>query len=122
MSATVDEGILNRVRAAMRSVRVPVHHDKVGEVGWILSLRPTRQPGWAGNYVLGSPPFFSFVPLPCPWLGSRAAPRTTPPLHTTAPPAPTPMPQVYKEECMFSYDTPESAGGLYVNLNSFQVV
>ena len=28
--------------------------------------------------------------------------------------------QVYKEECMFSYDTPLSPGGLYVNLNSWQ--
>ncbi len=29
--------------------------------------------------------------------------------------------QVYKDECMFSYDSPESPGGLYVNLNTLQV-
>lgn len=28
--------------------------------------------------------------------------------------------KVYKEECMYSYDSPESAGGLYVNLHTFQ--
>lgn len=29
--------------------------------------------------------------------------------------------QVFKDECLFSFDTPESAGGLYINLNTFQV-
>eukprot|EP00955_Chlamydomonas_euryale_P054748 355925-Chlamydomonas_euryale.AAC.4 len=29
--------------------------------------------------------------------------------------------KVYKDECMFSFGTPESVGGLYVNLKSFQV-
>ena len=29
--------------------------------------------------------------------------------------------QVYKDECMFSFTTPESEGGLYMNLQSFQV-
>lgn len=29
--------------------------------------------------------------------------------------------KVYKDECMYSFDTPESPGGLYVNLKSFQV-
>ncbi|PNH11503.1 Ubiquitin carboxyl-terminal hydrolase 5, partial [Tetrabaena socialis] len=30
--------------------------------------------------------------------------------------------KVYKEECMFTYDSPESPGGLYVNLTTFQVL
>ncbi|GBF95360.1 ubiquitin carboxyl-terminal hydrolase [Raphidocelis subcapitata] len=30
--------------------------------------------------------------------------------------------KVYKEECMYSFDTPFSAGGLYVNLKTFQGV
>lgn len=29
--------------------------------------------------------------------------------------------KVYKDECMFSFDTPESPGGLYINLKSWQV-
>lgn len=29
--------------------------------------------------------------------------------------------KVHKEECMYSFDTPESPGGLYVNLKTFQV-
>lgn len=29
--------------------------------------------------------------------------------------------KVYKEECMYSFDTPFSPGGLYVNLRTFQV-
>lgn len=29
--------------------------------------------------------------------------------------------KVYKEECMFSFDSPFSPGGLYVNLKTFQV-
>ena len=29
--------------------------------------------------------------------------------------------RVYKDECMYSFDTPESPGGLYINLNTFQV-
>lgn len=29
--------------------------------------------------------------------------------------------KVYKDECMFSYDDPESPGGLYVNLATLQV-
>jgi ubiquitin carboxyl-terminal hydrolase 5/13 len=29
--------------------------------------------------------------------------------------------KVYKDECMYSFDTPESPGGLYVNLKSCQV-
>lgn len=29
--------------------------------------------------------------------------------------------KVYKDECMYSYDTPESPGGLYVNLKTYQV-
>ena len=29
--------------------------------------------------------------------------------------------KVYKEECMFSFETPESPGGLYVNLRTYQV-
>eukprot|EP00210_Caulerpa_lentillifera_P003073 g2935.t1 len=33
---------------------------------------------------------------------------------------PSPYDKVYKEECMFSYDTPLSEGGLYLNLNSLQ--
>jgi hypothetical protein len=28
--------------------------------------------------------------------------------------------KVFKDECMFSFDTPESPGGLYVNLATFQ--
>mmetsp|Transcript_62 Transcript_62/g.92 ORF Transcript_62/g.92 Transcript_62/m.92 type:complete len:885 (-) Transcript_62:589-3243(-) len=28
--------------------------------------------------------------------------------------------KVYKDECMFTFDTPESEGGLYVNLSTFQ--
>lgn len=28
--------------------------------------------------------------------------------------------QVFKDECMFSFDTPLSAGGLYINLNTWQ--
>ncbi|KAG1658938.1 hypothetical protein FOA52_007130 [Chlamydomonas sp. UWO 241] len=34
--------------------------------------------------------------------------------------APTAYDKVYKDECMYSYATPESTGGLYVNLRSFQ--
>ena len=29
--------------------------------------------------------------------------------------------KVYKDECMFSFSTPESPGGLYINLRTFQV-
>lgn len=29
--------------------------------------------------------------------------------------------KVYKNECMYSFDTPESPGGLYVNLKTWQV-
>jgi ubiquitin carboxyl-terminal hydrolase 5/13 len=29
--------------------------------------------------------------------------------------------RVYKDECMFSFDTPESPGGLFVNLKTYQV-
>jgi len=29
--------------------------------------------------------------------------------------------KVFKEECMYSFDTPFSPGGLYVNLKTFQV-
>lgn len=29
--------------------------------------------------------------------------------------------KVYKDECMYSFDTPESPGGLYVNLKTYQV-
>lgn len=29
--------------------------------------------------------------------------------------------KVYKEECAFSFDSPESPGGLFVNLRTFQV-
>ena len=29
--------------------------------------------------------------------------------------------KVYKEECMYSFDTPESPGGLFVNLRTWQV-
>ena len=28
--------------------------------------------------------------------------------------------KLHKDECMFSFASPESPGGLYVNLNSFQ--
>jgi len=28
--------------------------------------------------------------------------------------------KVYKDECMFSFSTPESTGGLYINLKTFQ--
>lgn len=35
--------------------------------------------------------------------------------------APSHYDKVYKEECMYSFDTPFSPGGLYVNLKSFQV-
>jgi ubiquitin carboxyl-terminal hydrolase 5/13 len=34
---------------------------------------------------------------------------------------PGPYQMVYKDECMFSFDSPESQGGLYINLRSFQV-
>lgn len=30
--------------------------------------------------------------------------------------------KVFKEECMYSFDTPFSPGGLYVNLKTFQVL
>jgi ubiquitin carboxyl-terminal hydrolase 5/13 len=52
----IDEALLDRVRAGMRGLRAPGHHDRV-----------------------------------------------------------------YKEECVFSFDTPYSPGGLYVNLKTFQV-
>jgi uncharacterized UBP type Zn finger protein len=29
--------------------------------------------------------------------------------------------KVHKEECMYSFDTPESPGGLYISLSTFQV-
>jgi hypothetical protein len=29
--------------------------------------------------------------------------------------------KVYREECMYSFDTPESRGGLFVNLHTYQV-
>jgi hypothetical protein len=29
--------------------------------------------------------------------------------------------KVYKNECMYSFDTPESPGGLYVNMKTWQV-
>jgi hypothetical protein len=53
---TVDEAVLDLVRAGMRGLKAPGHHDKV-----------------------------------------------------------------YKEECMYTFDTPFSSGGLYVNLKTFQV-
>jgi hypothetical protein len=33
---------------------------------------------------------------------------------------PTVHDKVYKDECMFSFDRPESEGGLYLNLRTFQ--
>lgn len=33
---------------------------------------------------------------------------------------PTAASKVYKDECMFSFDTPYSEGGLFVSLKSFQ--
>jgi ubiquitin carboxyl-terminal hydrolase 5/13 len=30
--------------------------------------------------------------------------------------------KVYKEECVFSFENPESPGGLYINLRTFQVL
>lgn len=33
---------------------------------------------------------------------------------------PTHTDQVFKDECMFSYDTPLSKGGLYISLNNWQ--
>ncbi len=41
--------------------------------------------------------------------------------HMRAVQTPTFRDKVFKEECMFSYDTPESPGGLYVSLVTFQV-
>jgi ubiquitin carboxyl-terminal hydrolase 5/13 len=29
--------------------------------------------------------------------------------------------KIFKDECCFSYATPESEGGLYINLKTFQV-
>ncbi len=29
--------------------------------------------------------------------------------------------KVFKDECMFSFDSPESPGGIYINLKTFQV-
>ena len=29
--------------------------------------------------------------------------------------------KVFKDECMFSFSSPESPGGLYINLKTFQV-
>ena len=29
--------------------------------------------------------------------------------------------KVHKEECAYSFDSPESSGGIYVNLSTFQV-
>ena len=43
----------------------------------------------------------------------RAAMRANPPR------APGPRDRVYKDECVFSFDTPLSPGGLYVNLASW---
>jgi hypothetical protein len=34
---------------------------------------------------------------------------------------PTHADKVYRDECMFSFDTPFSEGGLYLNLSTFQV-
>ncbi len=34
--------------------------------------------------------------------------------------APSHTDQVFKDECMFSFDTPLSAGGLYISLNTWQ--
>lgn len=33
---------------------------------------------------------------------------------------PVPSDQVFKDECMFSFDTPLSKGGLYISLNTWQ--
>jgi hypothetical protein len=41
--------------------------------------------------------------------------------HMRSVKSPSPHEKVYKEECMFSYDTPESPGGIFINLQSFQV-
>jgi ubiquitin carboxyl-terminal hydrolase 5/13 len=30
--------------------------------------------------------------------------------------------KVYKDECMYSFDNPESPGGLFVNLKTYQVI
>lgn len=40
-------------------------------------------------------------------------------MHTLK--APAHYDKVHKDECMFSYDSPESPGGLYVNLSNYQV-
>ena len=44
----------------------------------------------------------------------RSAMRASPPR------APGPRDRVYKDECAFSFDTPLSPGGLFVNLGSWQ--
>jgi ubiquitin carboxyl-terminal hydrolase 5/13 len=41
--------------------------------------------------------------------------------HMSKAKAPQRHDKVYKDECMFSFDTPESPGGLYIGLTSFQV-
>ena len=41
-------------------------------------------------------------------------------MRAKAPKAPSAYDRVYKEECCFSYDTPLSPGGLYVNLHTWQ--
>jgi hypothetical protein len=41
-------------------------------------------------------------------------------MRAKAPRAPTAYDKVYKEECCFSFDTPLSSGGLFVNLATWQ--
>lgn len=36
--------------------------------------------------------------------------------------APSLADKVYKDECMFTFDTAESPGGLYINLHTYQVL
>ena len=41
-------------------------------------------------------------------------------MRQKAPRRPGPHDKVYKDECMFSFDTPLSPGGLYINLHTWQ--
>ena len=97
-AAMVSEAELTAVRQHMRTVKPPSHYDKVTTYACAASHCPAC-------IVIGNSQHCLVLP------GTRGAAASAEVGAAV---------QVYKEECMFSFDTPLSPGGLYVNLNSWQ--
>lgn len=96
----VSEAELTAVRQHMRTVKPPSHYDKVNHLSACSLPLPSLQ---RERRLLALPRASQHM-----LCGTAASAEASAAL------------QVYKEECMFSYDTPLSPGGLYVNLNSWQ--